>query len=62
MKDKITVYLFVGFLMLVPTISILSKDEKISYTERRELATFPKFELTNEYVTKLDKYFYCPNP
>ena len=57
MKDKITVYLFVGFLMLVPTISILSKDEKISYTERRELATFPKFELTNEYVTKLDKYF-----
>jgi len=32
------------------------KDEIISTTERRKLTSFPKFTLSSEYVTKLDKY------
>ena len=56
MKDKIIVFLFLGYIMLFSIFHIVLKDKKISETERRTLTTLPKFELTSEYITEVDEY------
>lgn len=56
MKDKIIVFVFIVYIMLFSIGHILIKDESISSSERRTLATFPKFELSSEYITEVDEY------
>ena len=56
MKDKITTILFIIYISFFSILHIALKDETISETERRKLATFPNFNLNSEYITKLDKY------
>ena len=56
MKDKIIVCLFMFYIVIFMSLHISFKDKEISETERRKLSTFPKIELTNKYITKLDKY------
>lgn len=57
MKNKIIVFLFVGYLGLFSILGLILKDKEISSSERRKLASFPKVELNNNYITKVDKYF-----
>jgi len=56
MKNKIITFIIIGYLLFFSILNIIVSDEVISKTERRKLATFPNFELTNEYITKIDKY------
>ena len=56
MKNKITTFLFIIYIFAFSILGIILKDDIISYSERRKLATFPKFTFSNEYVSKLDKY------
>lgn len=57
MKSKIITFLFVGYIFLFSILGLVLKDKEISSTERRKLAKFPEIELTNQYITKVDKYF-----
>lgn len=57
MKDKIVTFMFIFYLVLFAVLGILFKDEEISYSERRKLATFPEGELNSTYISKVDKYF-----
>ena len=56
MKDKIIVFVFIVYIMFFSVGHIVIKDECISSSERRTLATFPKFELSSEYITEVDEY------
>jgi len=56
MKDKKITFVFCFYIVFFMILHILISDQKISFSERRELAVFPKFEITNEYITKIDKY------
>jgi len=56
MKNKIITILFIIYIFTFSILGIIMKDEIISTTERRKLTSFPKFTLSSEYVTKLDKY------
>ena len=56
MKHKIITFLFVGYLVTFSVLHIAFEDSQISSTERRPLAVFPDFELTSEYITKVEKY------
>ena len=56
MKKKIFIILFCAYLFGFGLLSLIDKDKEISFTERRKLDTVPKFELSNEYVDKLDSY------
>lgn len=56
MKDKITTFLFLGFIFTFGILHILIPDNEISNTERRKLSTFPKFELSSSYIENVDKY------
>ena len=56
MKDKIITFTFIGYILIFSLLHIIIPDNEISTTERRKLASFPRIELTNEYITKLDKY------
>ena len=56
MKDKITVILFISYIIIFSIFHIVLKDNVISSSERRNLTTFPKFQMDNQYVTKIDKY------
>ena len=56
MKNKIITFTFLGYIILISILHISFKDNRISTTERRELAEFPKFSLTSEYMTKMEKY------
>ena len=56
MKNKITVFLFIGYIFSFCILHIILKDMDISYSERRGLKDFPVFELTSDYITDLDKY------
>jgi len=56
MKNKIITFLFVGYLVTFSVLYIAFEDTLISSTERRMLAKFPDFELTSEYITKVEKY------
>jgi hypothetical protein len=56
MKDKIITFLFIGYIFVLAIMHILIPDLEISFSERRTLAKFPKFEFNSEYITKVDKY------
>ncbi|MBE6148581.1 MAG: hypothetical protein E7167_03730 [Firmicutes bacterium] len=56
MKNKLISFLFVGYLIFFALLHIIIKDDEISSTERRKLASFPTLELTSDYVTKVEKY------
>lgn len=56
MKDKITTFLFIGYLVFFSLLGIILEDKEISSTERRKLTKFPEVELSNEYISKVDKY------
>ena len=56
MKDKIITFTFIGYILIFSILHIIIPDNEISTTERRKLAKFPQIELTNEYITKIDKY------
>ena len=56
MKNKIFVFCFLiiiyGFMM----ISIFDKNLEVSYNERRQLATVPRFEFSTKLSNKVEKY------
>lgn len=56
MKDKIITFFFIGYIAFFSITHILIEDNEISVSERRKLSSFPDFELTREYITKMDKY------
>lgn len=56
MKNKIITFSFVGYIILMAILHILFQDNEISNTERRKLASFPDFEFSSEYITKVEKY------
>ena len=56
MKIKIITFMFISYLLVFLVLHIVFEDNVISFTERRELTSFPKFSLSSEYVTKIDKY------
>lgn len=56
MKNKIFVF---GFLIIIygfMMISIFDKNLEVSYNERRQLATLPRFELSTKLSNKVEKY------
>lgn len=57
MKDKIITIIFVSYILIFSILHLTIKDNNISTTERRKLASFPNFEIKSDYITKLDKYF-----
>lgn len=56
MKDKIIVFSFLVYIFFFTIAHIVIPDEDISSVERRSLAHFPKVELNNQYITKIDEY------
>ena len=56
MKDKIIVFLFIGYIMFFSILHIVLEDNTISKTERRTLKTLPNFELSSKYITNVDEY------
>lgn len=56
MKDKIIVFIFIGYIMLFSLGHIILKDQEISVSERRKLAKFPELELSSDYITEIDEY------
>ena len=56
MKNKIITIIFIIYITAFSILGIIIKDKDISISERRKLSTFPEFTLTNEYITKIDKY------
>ena len=56
MKDKIIIFMFVLYIGVFSILHIVFKDQEISISERRGLTSFPEFRLSNEYITKIDKY------
>lgn len=56
MKNKITTFMFIVYLVLLAVLHIAFEDNTISSTERRELTKFPSFELSSTYITKVEKY------
>ena len=60
MKDKITVFTFTAFIFFMMVLNILTPNQVISYSERRPLASLPKWSvesyLSGEYMKSLQKY------
>lgn len=56
MKEKIIVFLFIGYIAIFSMLHIILKDNEISKTERRKLESFPQFELTSDYIKEIDEY------
>lgn len=56
MKNKILTIIFIIYIFTFSILGIIIKDKEISFSERRKLSSFPTYSLSNEYVTKLDKY------
>ena len=56
MKDKIITITFISYILIFSILHLILPDNTISTTERRKLSTYPKIELTSEYITKVDKY------
>jgi len=56
MKNKIITFTFLGYIILFSILHILIPDKVISNSERRNLTNYPEFKLSNEYITKVDKY------
>lgn len=57
MKNKIITFMFIGFIFTFSILNIIVPDEEISSTERRNLASFPKFEFDSDWISDVDKYF-----
>ena len=57
MKNKIIVFLFIGYLGLFSILGIIFSDKEISNSERRKLSSFPEIEFSSDYITDVDKYF-----
>ena len=61
MKDKILVFLFLGFIYTMGFIFFISSDKDISYVERRKLSQVPEYSydklLDTSYMDELDEYF-----
>jgi len=57
MKNKIVTFSFIVFISLFSIFGIVLKDEEISKSERRKLATLPEFKLDSNYVSNIEKYF-----
>ena len=59
-KDKLISILFAFILIIIMILNIIKKDDKISYTERRQLEQFPKITFKSIFdktlADKLDKY------
>ena len=59
-KNIIVSILFGGILVIVLIVNIFSKDKDISISERRRLASFPKFSVNNifngTFFSNFDKY------
>ena len=56
MKNKIITFSFVSYIIIFSVLHIVFQDHEISYTERRQLADFPRLEFSSEYITKVEKY------
>lgn len=56
MKNKIITFTFISYILFFSILHITIPDKEISNQERRKLANYPKLELTNDYITKIDKY------
>ena len=56
MKNKIITFSFIGYIFLLSILHLIIPDETISASERRTLAKFPSFELSSDYITKVEKY------
>ena len=60
MKNKIMTYLFMFILFSFMILSFIFKDNLVSVSERRKLATFPSFSwqtiLDNSYFSELNSY------
>ncbi len=56
MKNKIIIFMFIGFISIFSIAHLLIEDKEISNSERRHLATFPEFELSSDYITEVDEY------
>ena len=56
MKNKIITIIFIIYITTFSILGIIIQDKEISISERRKLSTFPEFNLSNEYITKVDKY------
>ena len=56
MKDKIITITFISYILIFSILHLILPDNTISTSERRKLSTYPKIELTSEYITKVDKY------
>ena len=60
MKDKIISFGFISFILVFMFLYFIIPDEKVSYEERRKLASFPKISINNildsSYMEKLDDY------
>ena len=56
MKNKIITFTFISYILFFSILHLTLPDQAISNSERRTLATYPKLELTNKYITKIDKY------
>ena len=56
MKDKITVLIFIIYIMFFSIAHIVIKDKDISETERRHLANMPQVKLESEFFNDLDEY------
>ena len=57
MKDKIIVFSFMIYIILFSLLHIIINDNEISFEERRNLSTFPKYEFTSKFITNLEDYF-----
>ena len=57
MKEKIITISFVIYIFLFGIFGIIIKDEKISFSERRQLTTFPEYKMESDYIKNVDKYF-----
>ena len=56
MNKKILIISFLVIIYSFFIISIFDKDKQISYSERRKLTQFPKYEMTTDYSDKFEKY------
>lgn len=56
MKNKIFVLCFLIILYGFMMISIFDKNLEVSYNERRQLATVPRFEFSTKLSNKVEKY------
>ena len=45
-----------SYILVFSILHIIIPDDNISTSERRKLSSFPNFELSSDYITKVEKY------